>query len=181
MSVTDPRLERMLGRGTAAVCAAFDAMGDALGVLWPVRDPSGRVVDFEVGFVTPEGDVMMGISMDDEFGSRVLDVMPAIVELGIFDRLVRVAETGEPKADVIEVHGLWRGAVQMSGIYLHSALPFGEGVLSLSHDITQERRREAELRDFAAVAAHDLRDPLVGVNLMMDLLVRRVGDLGDEE
>src|SRR3954454_4019077 len=181
MAVQDPRLERMLGRGAAAVSAAFDAMGDALGVLWPIRDASGRVVDFETGYINPAGDVMMGIPMDDEFGSRVLEVMPAITELGIFDRLVRVAETGEPNHEVIEFRGLWRGAVQMSGVYLHSALPFGEGVLSLSHDITEERRREAELQDFAAVAAHDLRDPLVGVNLMMDLLVRRVGDLGDEE
>jgi signal transduction histidine kinase len=171
----------MLGRGTAAVCAAFDAMGDALGVLWPIRDASGRVVDFEVGFVNPEGDVMMGISMDDERGTRVLEVMPAIVELGIFDRLVRVAETGEANTEVIEFRGLWRGAVQMSGLYIHSILPFGEGVLSLSHDITEERRREAELRDFAAVAAHDLRDPLIGVNMVLDLLVRRVGDLGVEE
>src|SRR4051794_18130676 len=127
MSVTDPRLERMLGRGTAAVCAAFDAMGDALGVLWPVRDASGRVVDFEVGFVNPEGDVMMGISMDDEFGTRVLEVMPAVVELGIFDRLVRVVETGEADTEVIEFRGLWRGAVQMSGPSIHLLPPFAGG------------------------------------------------------
>src|SRR3954464_13003339 len=140
----------MLGKGAGAVCTTFDAMDDALGVLWPVRDETGSVVDFEVGYINPAGDRMMGFSMDGERGARVLDVMPSVEELGIFERLVRVAETGESNSDVIEFTGLWRGAVQMTGIYLHSALPFGEGVISLSHDITEERRREAELRDFAA-------------------------------
>src|SRR3954454_1455898 len=181
MPVTDPRLEHMLGKGAAAVCASFDAMEDAVGVLWPVRDADGAVVDFEVGYVNPAGDLMMGFSMEAEFGSRLLEVMPALADAGIFQRLVRVATSGAPDSDVIEFTGLWRGAVQMSGLYIHSILPFGDGVLSLSHDITEERRREAELRDFAAVAAHDLRDPLVGVNLMIDLLVRRMGRLDDEE
>jgi signal transduction histidine kinase len=47
-------------------------------------------------------------------------------------------------------------------------------------DVSEERRRESELRDFAAVAAHDLREPLLGVHVMASLLSRR-GGLGIEE
>jgi signal transduction histidine kinase len=91
---------------------------------------------------------------------------------------VDVAETGQPVSAEIEMTGLWRGTAQMSGIYAHSVLPFGDAVLSLSHDLTEERRREAELRDFAAVAAHDLRDPLVGLQLMVNTLSYRDGVAG---
>src|SRR5205814_10049339 len=41
-----------------------------------------------------------------------------------------------------------------------------DGFLGVSVDVTGQRRRERELRDFAAVAAHDLREPLIAINLM---------------
>src|SRR3954453_10311553 len=94
MTVRDSRLRRMLGPATDLVCTTFDAMPQALGVLWPVREPDGRVTDFEVGYVNPGGDAMMGFSMQEEGGARVLEVMPQVVEMGVFDRLVSVADTG---------------------------------------------------------------------------------------
>ena len=63
---------------------------------------------------------------------------------------------------------------------MHTVLPFGSGLLSVAFDVSEERRRENELRNFAAVAAHDLREPLVGLRIMAALLGRRAG-LGVEE
>src|SRR4051794_8037742 len=166
MTVQDSRLQAMLGPAAGAVCRTFDAMPQALGVLWPVRDAGGAVTDFEVGYTNPSGDAMMGFAMQDEVGVRVLQSLPTLQEMGVFDRLVRVAATGVPESAEIEMTGLWRESVPMSGIYAHSVLPFGEGVLSVAHDLTEERRREAELRDFAAVAAPALRDPLLALQVM---------------
>src|SRR4051794_4655518 len=171
----------MLGGAAGPVCAMFDVMPQALGVLWPVRDEGGgAVVDFEVGYTNPSGDAMMGISMEDEVGARVLEAMPALVQMGIFDRLVSVAESGRPASAEIDMQGMWRETARTSGIYAHSALPFGDAVLSVAHDMTEERRREAELRDFAAIAAHDLRDPLVGLEVMVNALVHRERASGRE-
>ena len=80
----------------------------------------------------------------------------------------------------IELDTMWRDTINVRGVWVHSVLPFGEGVLSAAFDVTEERRRERELREFAAVAAHDLREPLIGVHLMAGLLSRRPG-LGDKE
>jgi len=140
-----------------------------------VRDEHGAVTDFEVGYTNPSGDAMMGLAMADEVGASVLAALPALHEMGVAQRLVEVATSGEPASAEIEMTGLWRGTAPMSGIYAHSVLPFGEAVLSVAHDLTEERRREAELQDFAAVAAHDLRDPLVAVQVMVGALARRDG------
>ena len=181
MPYTDPRLVQMLGTGAGPVSLLFDTMPEAIGVLWPVRDDAGTIIDFETGYTNPGGDDMMGFPMRPEFGTRVLVAFPSLVEMGVFDRLVRVVETGVGETAEIEMIGLWRGTAPMSGIYDHSLLPFGEGVLSLAYDLTAERRREAELQDFAAVAAHDLRDPLLGLNLVITMLARRRDRFAQEE
>src|SRR4051794_38202873 len=108
MTVHDARLEAMLGPATEAVCATFDAMPQALGVLWPVRDENGSVTDFEVGYTNPSGDAMMGLAMADEVGANVIDSLPALHEMGVAQRLVEVATTGRPASAEIEMTGLWR-------------------------------------------------------------------------
>ena len=60
--------------------------------------------------------------------------------------------------------------VQVQGVWASSAVRFAEGVLAVNIDVTEQRRREQELRDFAAVAAHDLREPLVGIAVMAEAL-----------
>src|SRR4051794_18114861 len=113
----------MMGSGAAAICAAFDAMPDAIGVLWPVRDEHDTVVDFEVGYTNPAGDRMMGFSVASEFGARVLEALPSLVEMGVWDRLVRVAGSGQAESAEIEMTGLWRETVQVGGIFAHTVLP----------------------------------------------------------
>jgi signal transduction histidine kinase len=98
----------------------------------------------------------------------------------MYDRLVRAIETGEAEVAEVELDTMWRDTVNVRGVWVHSVLPFGDGVLSAAFDVTEERRREHELREFAAVAAHDLREPLIGVHLMAGLLSRRPG-LGEKE
>ena len=58
---------------------------------------------------------------------------------------------------------MWREAIHVRGVWVHTVLPFGSGLMSVAFDVSEERRREEELRSFAAVAAHDLREPLMGI------------------
>jgi len=122
----------------------------------------------------------MGVRLADEVGSRLREVMPGVVTMGLYDRLVRVAETGEAESAEITLDTMWRDAIHVQGVWVHTVLPFGWGLMSVAFDVSEERRRENELRDFAAVAAHDLREPLLGVHVMASLLRRR-GGLGVEE
>jgi signal transduction histidine kinase len=173
MAVPDERFERLLGPAAALVAGVFDALPDAIGMVWPVSDGAGAVVDFEVGYTNPSADRMMGLPMERERGTRLLDAMPGIVEMGLYDRLLRVARSGLAESEELAIDVLWRDTVHVRGAWIHTVLPFGTGVLSVAFDVTEERRRENDLRSFAAVAAHDLRDPLLGMDVMVQALLGR--------
>src|SRR3954470_18863618 len=180
MTVQDERFDALLGAAAPLVAAVFDALPDAIGVVWPTFDAAGGLVDFEVGYTNPSSERMMGVRLGDEVGARLREVMPGVVTMGLYDRLVRVAESGQAESAEITLDTMWRDAIHVRGVWVHTVLPFGPAVMSVAFDVSEERRRENELRDFAAVAAHDLREPLVGVRLLARLLGRRAG-LGAEE
>jgi hypothetical protein len=49
-------------------------------------------------------------------------------------------------------------------------------VLNLVTDVTEQRRMEDELRNYAKVAAHDLREPIMAAGYLMELLARRLAN-----
>src|SRR3954447_19953514 len=149
--------------------------------MWPVRDAAGAVVDFEMGYTNPSAEKLMGVPLSSHQGARIHEAMPGLVPLGIYDRLIAVTETGTAESAEVELDLMWRDAIHVRGIWVHTVLPFGAGVMSVAFDVTEERRREQELRDFAAVAAHDLREPLIGMRLMAGVLSRRASLGGGEE
>jgi signal transduction histidine kinase len=178
--VRDDRFEEELGAAAPLVAAVFDALPDAIGIMWPVRDADGGIADFILGYTNPSAERLMGVPLAREAGTRMREAMPGLIQMGMYDRLVRAIETGEAELAEVELDTMWRDTVNVRGVWVHSVLPFGDGVLSAAFDVTEERRREHELREFAAVAAHDLREPLIGVHLMAGLLSRRPG-LGEKE
>jgi hypothetical protein len=55
MSVQDERFEALLGAAAPLVVSVFDALPDAIGVVWPTFDAAGALVDFEVAEETAAG------------------------------------------------------------------------------------------------------------------------------
>src|SRR3954471_5686000 len=180
MSVRDERFEALLGGAAPLVAAVFDALPDAMGVVWPLLDEAGAVIDFEIGYTNPSSERMMGVPLHAEAGTRLREAMPGLVAMGLYDRLVRVAATRQPESAEITLDTMWRDEVHVRGVWVHTVLPFGSGLMSVAFDVSEERRREEELRNFAAVAAHDLREPLVGIHWLAAVLSRQTG-LGVKE
>jgi hypothetical protein len=75
--VRDERFERLLGDGAPLVAAVFDALPDAIGVVWPVTNAAGTLVDFEVGYTNPSSERMMGVRLGEEVGARLREVSQA--------------------------------------------------------------------------------------------------------
>jgi signal transduction histidine kinase len=177
MSARDRRLERLFGDGAPAFRAAFDLVPDPVGVLWAIREPGGAIADFETGYSNPAMARMIGVPTEASMGRRLLEEAPDFRDDETFVRMRGVLESGRP--EVVEVMAAaGDGPIgRVRGVFLHRAIPFGsDGVLNLVTDVTEQRRMDEELRNYAKVAAHDLREPLMAAGLFVQRLERRLGD-----
>jgi signal transduction histidine kinase len=174
MRPVDPRLDELLGTGSAAFRASFDLVPDPVGVLWAIRGPSGAVIDFETGYSNPAMDRMLGVPLEQSFGRRLLEDTPAFGEAETFKIMRSVLETGSPA--VVETTVDRAGPIgRLTGAFVYRSIPFGsDAVVNLVTDITAQRRLEAELERYAKVAAHDLREPLTAIGLFVEQLARAV-------
>jgi signal transduction histidine kinase len=182
MSRPDLRLERLFGDGATAFRAAFDLVPDPVGVLWAIRDPGGAIADFETGYSNPAMARMIGVPTEASIGRRLLQEAPDFGEDETFTRMRSVLESGRPEVVEVAVASGEGPIGRVRGVFLHRAIPFGaHGVLNLVTDVTEQRRMEDELRNYANVAAHDLREPIMAAGYFIQLLDRRLWHGRDAE
>jgi signal transduction histidine kinase len=172
----DPKLEALLGEhGAGNFRALFDGYPEAVGVLWAIRDDDGRVVDFEFGYGNPA--IMrrfrLVASMRDRY--TLLEALPQMRDSKAMAAYVRVCDVGEPWVHEITYDTPF-GDGYMLGTFVQRTARFGDGLIVFLTDVTRERRMEAELRSYADMVAHDLREPVTGIAHLVTLLERRADE-----
>ena len=177
MSPPDSRLERLFGDGAAAFRTAFDLLPDPVGVLWAIRDASGAIEDFVTGYSNPAMGRMIGVPIEASIGRRLLEDAPEFSQDETYRRMRAVLETGEPQVMEVSIAAGEGPIGRVHGIFVHRTIPFGaDGVLSVVTDVTAQRRMQDELRNYAKVTAHDLREPIMSAALFIELLARGLED-----
>ena len=172
----DPQLDALLGvQGAAGFRALLESFPEAVGVLWAIRDDDGRVVDFDFGYGNPSimRSFRLVASMPDRY--TLLDALPQMRGSAAFDAYVRVCDDGEPWVQEITYDTPF-GDGYMLGTFVQRTAKLGDGLVVFLTDVTDQRRMEAELRSFADVVAHDLREPVSGITHLVTLLERRAGE-----
>ena len=169
----DPGLTAHLGaQGAAAFCAMFDGFPEAVGLLWAIRDDAGRIVDFAFGYGNPAIMRMFRLPRTQAGRFTVLEALPQMRRDGTFERYAQVCDTGEPWVDEISFDTPF-GDGYIRGTFLRRTAKLGDGLIVLMTDVTAQRRMEAELRGFADMVAHDLREPVTGIAHLVTLIERR--------
>jgi signal transduction histidine kinase len=172
-SMHDPKLVALLGeQGAERFRTVFDSYPDGVGVLWAIRDEDGRIVDFDFGYGNPQ--ILRIFSMPSNMGGRytLLEALPVMRGDGQFDNYVRVCETGEALSDEVTYDAPF-GEGYIQGTLLRRTAKLGDGLIIFVADVTAQRRMEAELRGYADMVAHDLREPITGIAHLVTLLERR--------
>jgi signal transduction histidine kinase len=172
----DQRLVALLGQqGAEGFRALFDGFPELVGVLWALRDADGRIEDFAFGYGNPA--MLRGFRMPPETPDRytLLEALPRMRDSRAFDAYVRTCDHGEPWVEEITYDTPF-GDGYMLGTFAHRVTKLGDGVMVFLTDITEQRRMAAELRSYADVVAHDLREPVAN----MALLVRALEQRADE-
>jgi signal transduction histidine kinase len=172
----DPRLVAVLGeQGAAGFRALFDAFPDLVGVLWALRDADGRIADFAFGYGNPSmlRTFRLPAATPDRY--TLLEALPQMRGSHAFDAYVEVCETGRPWVKEITYDTPF-GDGYMLGTFVHRSAKLGDGLIVFLTDVTAQRRMESELRHYAHVVAHDLREPVSGIAILVKLLEQRVSE-----
>jgi signal transduction histidine kinase len=168
----DPNLVELLGeRGAEGFRAMFDGYPDLVGLVWPVRDEQGRIVDFTFGYGNPA--MMRAFRVPADISQRytLLEALPRMRDSHAFDAYVRTCQSGEPWVEEITYDTPF-GDGYMLGTYILRTTKLGDGAVVFLTDVTEQRRMEGELRSYADVVAHDLREPVANMALLVRLLER---------
>jgi signal transduction histidine kinase len=172
----DPKLRALLGdQGAAGFRALFDRFPELIGVLWALRDETGRIEDFAFGYGNPA--IMRSFRIPAETVERytLLEALPRMRDSRAFAAYVRTCDQGEPWFREITYDTPF-GDGYMLGTFAHRTAKLGDGVMVFLTDITEQRRMEAELSSYADVVAHDLREPMANMALLVRMLEQRAGE-----
>ena len=167
----DAKLVEALGeRGAEGFRALLDGFPEPVGVLWAIRE-NGRIVDFSFGYGNPT--MLRGFRIPAETPERYT-LLEALRRCGEARRSTRTQSLRHGPA--VRQRGDVRHAVRrrlLLGTFLHRVAKLGDGVIVFLHDVTEERRMEAELKGYANVVAHDLSQPLAGIAMLVTMLEQR--------
>ncbi|MGE5131318.1 MAG: PAS domain-containing protein [Gemmatimonadota bacterium] len=122
---------------------AFDVLVDAFGVLSAARDSRGAIVDLRVEYANPAACELFRRRPEDLLGQRLLGMLPSLVPLGVFGKLVHTIETGEP---VIHREP-WFQEDALTGAFEIRGAKLGDGIAVTLLDVTAKVKAERQLRD----------------------------------
>jgi signal transduction histidine kinase len=169
----DPKLVELLGaQGASEFRALFDGFPEAVGILWAMRDESGRIVDFSFGYGNPS--ILRSFRVPPTMRGRytLLEALPRVRGSRVFDAFVSVCDSGVAWVQEITYDTPF-GDGYVLGTFVHRTAKLGDGLINFLTDVTEQRRMDAELRSYADVVAHDLNEPIAGIELLVRLLERR--------
>ena len=169
----DAKLVDALGeQGAAGFRALLNGFPEPVGVLWALRDGGGAIVDFTFGYGNPT--MLRGFRIPAETPDRytLLEALPPMRGSHAFEAYSHVCETGTSFVNEVTYDTPF-GDGYMLGSFVHRVAQLGDGVVVFLHDVTEERRMEAELKAYADVVAHDLSQPLAGIAMLVTMLEQR--------
>ncbi|HRW38041.1 MAG: SpoIIE family protein phosphatase [Acidimicrobiales bacterium] len=129
----------------------LDAMQDHVAIGASVRDRHGAIVDFSLTFLNRAFVDGAGRAGEELLGGRVLELFPGWADHGLLDAFRQVVETREPLvAERVRYEGTTADGRPIVGWWSLTVVPFDDGYLASSRDITaqvqaEEERRRAEL------------------------------------
>ena len=169
----DAKLVDALGeQGAAGFRALLDGFPEPVGVLWALRDGGGAIVDFTFGYGNPTMLRSFRIPAETPDRYTLLEALPAMRGSQAFEAYSHVCGTGTPFVNEVTYDTPF-GDGYMLGTFVHRVARLGDGVVVFLHDVTEERRMEAELKAYADVVAHDLSQPLAGIAMLVTMLEQR--------
>ena len=146
----------------------FDTTHAGMYTLTPVRDEHGEIFDFRFGLVNQAVASYLGLQSEELAGTLGSVFFPAYKSNGLFDRYVETMKTGKPATfdlhyadgyDNFFTINIVKIGDELFGTFTdHSDLKRLQR--QLENSISELRRSNTSLEQFAHAASHDLQEPL---------------------
>jgi len=189
IKITDLKMaEREIESGREFLRSVIDNSLDIIQAFEAVRDSKGAIVDFRWLVQNRKGYQQNG----DVIGKTIIKIKPGVVATGIFERMVQVTETGIPQ----EVKQYYTSEQFSDNWFYQAMVKQGDGIVMTTRNITEQVRAEEELlalkdelarravelqrsnedlRQFAHVASHDLKEPVRKIRTFHSRIIDEFG------
>ena len=127
--------------------SALDSMLDHVAIASALRDPEGRIEDFQLDFLNAPSVDGAGRAAEELIGRRLTELYPGWRPSGMFDRIAEVVETGVPfVGQRLAYSDTLADGTHIDGHWSIQVVRFGDGYMAASRDVSEVvRLEEAEL------------------------------------
>lgn len=155
-----------------------------------IRNRNGQITDFQYLLQNEANARRVNHPVNQTTTRTMLEVLPSLKPMGVFDRYVDVVTTGQPQR--FEQHF---GDNDMGSWFDMSIVKQGDGIVIAANDQTLLRqtllraeklvddlkKSNQQLEQFAYIASHDLQEPLRKIRSFGDILIRNYSALLPDE
>ena len=157
-------------QGAAGFRALFDGFPELVGILWALRDRGRADSRLQLRLRQPGDDPRLpGASGDAPIATRCSRRSPGCATAAPSTPTCAPATRASPGSQEITYDTPF-GDGYILGTFAHRVTKLGDGVMVFMTDVTSQRRMEGELRTYADVVAHDLREPVANMALLVRTL-----------
>lgn len=162
--------EANLRRSEERFRTSVENMLDGFGLLSPIRDEIGQIIDFRYEYINETGCRTNGRSCQDHYTHTLLELLPPFREIGLVAAYAAVVETGQPFSQEILRRGENdEGGQQLIQAYDVQAVKLGDGLAVTWRDILARKRAEEQVR-YQANLLENVSDAVIATDL--NLVVR---------
>ena len=114
---------------------------DGVAAFQALRDNQGNIIDFKWLLLNPAAEKMLGRTQSELVGKQLLAEMPENREIGLFERYVRVVETGEP----LDTEHYYESEKRPTWLQI-AAVKLDDGLAVTFRNITERKQMEERNR-----------------------------------
>ncbi|MBD1909032.1 PAS domain-containing protein [Leptolyngbya sp. FACHB-8] len=143
---------------------SIETMLDCFGIYTAIRDEQGQILDFRVQFVNQSACLNHQMTLEEQVGKGLCELLPVHRGSGLFDEYCRVVETGQPLVKNALFYEDQDGECRLARAFDIRVAKLGDGFVATWRDVSARQQIEEELRHSEA----RLRSILENMPVMLD-------------